>query len=353
MLSAEALKFDLAGALKRDGYAVIDDAVDAATCAALANEYESLHGAGLFEVSGNVVEEAVLVKEGVEELDLMVHRERRANDAVLQMCPHLAGLLQPDGGHLLLPYLQEQLPDVRLCALDQLKIQRAENPPHGAAQTSCFPMHFDTSADFETRRTVTVLLYLTDDDGVVGGELDVFPFPAGATAALAPKRGRVVVFGSFFLYHRTRPLRPAATADDKPRIRRALSLWFASDEKNDGIVAQSLLPRVVGIVPPLLVSLVDGDETRVRKLVATVNMHQNLRFLTKLWLAAEIEQSLKDAYGSSAANQDPEKFRALMIAVKKHRLTVEKLRGGIIPADVVAAIDAGLVPVQRVMPVPA
>ena len=40
---------------------------------------------------------------------------------------------------------------------------------------------------------------------------------------------------------------------------------------------------------------------------------------------------MKEAYAKAEQNQDPEKLKALLIAIKKHRLTVEKLRGGYHP----------------------
>ena len=108
-------------------------------------------------------------------------------------------------------------------------------------------------------------------------------------------------------------------------------------------------------------------------MTATARTHQNLRLLTKVWLEQETDDSFQDAYGrgasaaaaaSVAASESTTSVPsvstvdsgsdgnnggggdsvALRTAMMRHHLTVAKLKGGMLPADVQRAIEAGVLP---------
>jgi len=93
-----------------------------------------------------------------------------------------------------------------ITGLDQIKVALIK---HGG----CFPCHTDTT--FETSRQLSVTIYLDEEysnDSTEhsscscdGGELRIYPFPAGHVTDIKPVFGRMVLFSACNTFHRVLP----------------------------------------------------------------------------------------------------------------------------------------------------
>lgn len=297
--------------------------------AALIEEIDTLHAMGALKASGNVLKtgggasESVSFKHGVDELDLKVHRAIQANGPMLMATPTLAALLS-DELHPFLARMQELWPQLRLSALDQVKVTRAE---HGSA---CLPMHFDTSWSFQTHRMLTLVMYLSDEPEAAwpspAGALRVVPAPIGKPVDIDPLQGRVVLFGSATCVHRTLPMTCAAV-DTRVPTRRVLSLWF-SGEASDADAAAVLLPGPRSL-EPLLKELVEHDDDLMALLCDVARQRKH----AKIALSQQYVASIRDAFGQDSA---------ATAAIAEHQRIVALLKSELAPGfvRVLEQIDA-------------
>jgi hypothetical protein len=260
--------------------------------ATLVEEIDCLHAMGAMRASGSALrtgrESTVSFKKGVDELDLKVHKEIKANGVMLQATPTLAAFLD-DSLHPFLSRMQELWPELQLYALDQVKVTRAE---HGSA---CLPMHFDTASSFTTRRMLTLVMYLSDESPgpwpSPAGALRVVPVPLGQPVDVDPTFGRVVMFGSATCLHRTMPMTCASGADTTLPTRRVLSLWFSGDA-SDAEAAAVLVPQP-RFLSPALRAMCDGDDDVIAMLCDV----KAQRKIAKIALSRHHVASIKDAFG--------------------------------------------------------
>jgi hypothetical protein len=207
-----AVTSDAVAALKRQGYAVVDDVFGASLAGELRKEIVALKAAGCMRVNATHLvregETARLEKRGIHEAEAHSLPPHGA-----ALAPRLSALSRD---RTLLTLLTIFMETSRADALhyQSLKLQLNEG---GAA---CFPLHHDTDATLDTRR-LTALFYLNDWRQEHGGELVLYPFPR-KRVVLEPKQGRMVLFSAPEMLHRVLP----SSAE-----RVCFTLWlFARDE---------------------------------------------------------------------------------------------------------------------------
>jgi hypothetical protein len=320
------------------GFVVLNECVPREFSATLIDEIDTLHAMGALKASGNALqtgggESTVSFKQGVDELDLKVHKQVQANAAILLSAPTLAALCD-DSKHPFLRRMQSLWPLLQLYALDQVKVTRAE---HAAA---CLPLHFDTATSFTTRRMLTMVLYLSDDPEITAdnpnaawpspaGALRVFPVPLGPPVDLDPRQGRAVLFGSATCVHRTLPMQSSAIASTSSSstssssssssvpTRRVLSLWFSGDA-SDAEAATVLIPAPRSLTP-FVKELCDNDEDVMALLCDVARQRKQ----TKIALSHQYVASIRDAFKHDSA--------AVEAAVAEHERIVALLKTEMAP----------------------
>ena len=245
----------------------------------LRDEAEALFEAGLLLPSLNRMATArsatvaapaasgvVCAKKGVYEIELVANGELAcAGDALLALAPVLRAWLR-EGAPVLLGQLREALPWLQLDKLDQAKLQLNEG------RGGCFPLHLDTTAE-SSARVLTAILYLSPPGE--GGELQLHPFPL-APVLVAPEEGKLALFSSVQVLHRVLPC---------SHRRLALSLWFSS--------ALRPAPAFPSRYPDWVAAAAGADAATLLTFLRTP---ANARLLTKIMLAEEWAQSLRDAF---------------------------------------------------------
>ena len=203
----------------RDGFAVVDGAVDRSDCDRLRSEIEALYADGRLHANATHVVgsdgattlipkssiwEAETVLPAVAERAPTLHAlgsSRSLADALhspsetpsstttmttTTNTPPVVSAAPSPSSPPLLPRFEFQMVKAQL------------NEGHGG----CFPLHFDSDPKLDGRR-VTAILYLNEPPHA-GGELELFPFPAKAVR-VAPSMGRLVLFSSTEMLHRVLP----------------------------------------------------------------------------------------------------------------------------------------------------
>ena len=246
----------LSSELEECGWATCAGAASPGWCSVLRDEAEALFEAGLLLPSLNRMATArsakehtstvpapaasgvVCAKRGVYEIELVANGELAcAGDALLALAPVLRAWLR-EGAPVLLGQLREALPWLQLDKLDQAKLQLNE----GCG--GCFP-------------------------------LQLHPFPL-APVLVAPEEGKRALFSSVQVLHRVLPC---------SHRRLALSLWFSA--------ALRPAPAFPSRYPDWVAAAGGADAA---SLLPFLRGPANARLLTKILLAEEWAQSLRDAF---------------------------------------------------------
>ncbi len=187
--------------LARDGYAVIPNFIDKATCAALATEGHQQIDAGLLKMAG--------VGQGSEHS----LRSEIRSDHILWLDEGNAGSLQKQYLNLLESYRQQVNQQLYL-GLFEFEGHLALYPPG-----SFYQRHLDRFRD-DDRRTVTAILYLNDDwNESDGGQLRFYPNGESVEEYIdvLPEAGTFVTFLSHDYWHEVMP---------GSRERMSITGWF-------------------------------------------------------------------------------------------------------------------------------
>ena len=209
----------VARALRTHGYAVIDDAIDAASARAMRDEMRALFRANAFKANATVfvsgATQFALEKRGIYECE--THALSDAHGALAPMLTSLGqGRELMADANALLGWKDADAGSTTTLTHASVKLQ--VNIGDGA----CFPLHFDSDGALDSRR-LTMLTYLNEDWKVGdGGELVVYPFPEDAKV-IEPRFGRVVLLSSQLGLHRVMP------SSAKERL--MFTVWFFARDK--------------------------------------------------------------------------------------------------------------------------
>ncbi|CAG9467785.1 unnamed protein product [Pedinophyceae sp. YPF-701] len=186
--------------LRKQGFAVADNALPAHLVPKVRNEILGMHARSLMKPnSTHLVERAddssggtkttLLEKQGIAEADAELAEVRDASP----LLSHLA--LDATLRTMLSLYTPPYRFDTHT-----VKAQRS------AGGGACFPVHFDSSAGLDGR-ILTAIVYCNDSwQPGDGGELRLYPWPRGPVD-IPPVAGRIVVFPSMTMPHRVLPSR--------------------------------------------------------------------------------------------------------------------------------------------------
>jgi hypothetical protein len=258
---------DVYDALRRTGYAVVDDAVDADVARALVGEMRALADARAFRENRTVFARSdgarcELVKPGIFELE--THAMTAAHATLAPRFSRMTGRGTP-----MRDALNETLTTRRLDGnpLTRASVKLQINDGRGG----CFPLHFDGDQSLDSR-VVTMLCYLNEDWRTEdGGELVYYPFPR-RRVVVEPTFGRVVFFDARFGLHRVLPSK---------RERLCFTVWHFTESARP--------PHAPA--PP-------GDDARSQMRAL---LHPGLRkHLAKLVLADEWATSIEESHDANS-----------------------------------------------------
>ena len=210
----------------RDGFAVVDGAVDRSHCDRLRSEIEALYADGRLHanathVVGSDGATTLIPKSSIWEAETVLPAvaERAPTLHALGSSRSLADALHsppetpsstststtttntPPAASATVLAVSAAPSSSSSPLLPRFEFQMVKaqlNEGHGG----CFPLHFDSDPKLDGRR-ITAILYLNEPPHA-GGELELFPFPAKAVR-VAPSMGRLVLFSSTEMLHRVLP----------------------------------------------------------------------------------------------------------------------------------------------------
>ena len=186
--------------LRRQGYVVLDGAVDNAWKTSLREEIDQLRTTNRLHLnSTHLVTERGAATQYLEKSNIW--EAELADTKLMSDCPALTAV---EHDKSLVAHLNRR-------GLSQSKYHCLQNHStkvqYNAGGGGCFPLHFDTDPALDTRR-LTVIMYLNRDrwNPADGGQLQLAPWPR-PPVEIDPVGGRVVVFSSADLAHRVLPSR--------------------------------------------------------------------------------------------------------------------------------------------------
>ena len=190
---------DHASRLSREGYVVVDDALSEERTRALRSEIEGLRAGGLmkpnmvqFKTSRGPIQ---FTKPSIFEADL---HDRTVGSSA----PAFASLLD-EGAVGMVRALNGALADK--LKLGEGRSDRTVKLQCNEGSGACFPLHFDNPGR-PNKRHITALFYLNPDwSPGDGGELQLVPFLRPGVVDVPPRGGRLVLFFSDRILHRTLP----------------------------------------------------------------------------------------------------------------------------------------------------
>ena len=200
---------ELGSFFERDGFAVIDDVLPAATAHALRDELIMLRDADALRPNRVQFGATTFTKPHIFDCDMHCR-------AVRELVPTFGEIFTSDA---LVDSLAAECPGLDLQRGTGAKTVKLQYNEGGGG---CLPLHFDNPGR-PNKRAVTFLVYLNPEwEEGDGGELQLVPF-LGALRTIAPRHNRAVCFRSDRVLHRTLP----STA---PRL--CFTVWLDGSSTN-------------------------------------------------------------------------------------------------------------------------
>jgi hypothetical protein len=200
----------VASSLVRFGYAVVDGALDgtmdtdigtndATLAETLRSELISLASTpGLMRPNATVLVHDTGTRSRLPKRNIFEAELHALDESTLRSVPALRAVSEDRS---LLTLLNIALPSHAQNQLHYQVVKVQRNAGFGG----CFPLHFDSDEDVDSRR-ITALTYLNPDwRRGDGGELVLYPFPVSEPVLIEPKMGRVVLFSASNMCHRVLP----------------------------------------------------------------------------------------------------------------------------------------------------
>eukprot|EP00899_Mesostigma_viride_P010657 jgi/Mesvir1/19593/Mv26413-RA.1 len=257
-------------ALASRGWAVVDGVFDRPSIEILRQEIIDLKSRDLLHKNQTHFV-ALGVTERVDK-ERIWEAELTFDETVQERCPVFASLARDFS---LATLINVFLPGFQQRKLDSQALKLQYNEGRGG----CFPIHPDTHVTLDERK-VTAIFYLNDNwKQGDGGELRLYPFPGGPIVDIPPLGGRLVLFSSHAIPHRTLP-------SHAPRY--CFTSWL-SCKRRPWEAPSARVPS-----PPLLPAPGDpplAEEVALRYLMsAAAHMHVCKLVYVDEW-AASLEQS--------------------------------------------------------------
>eukprot|EP00038_Savillea_parva_P010379 m.189906 g.189906 ORF g.189906 m.189906 type:complete len:366 (+) comp17887_c0_seq1:180-1277(+) len=270
---AAAVSASVVSCLERDGYVVIDGALDSATASGLRTELLELQTAGLLRPNQTAFGHPPrrFTKPHVYEYDLHAAVGPRPDPVAAGMLGRYTRLFHHACTELVdrLNYLCPGLSLVRGPRGIVVKLQ------YNDGGGGCFPLHYDNPGP-PNRRILTCLVYLNPQwSPGDGGELQLVPFCADKVV-IPPLHNRLVIFRSDRLLHRVLPARV-------PRC--CFTVWIDS-ETPDPSVSPS--------------TTITGDTSDIAAVAARLRNTAGQRGLSRAVYREEYEASLVECQGTGA-----------------------------------------------------